>query len=201
MGTVANLIANWHGSNKDKTLFYSEYPTLVLRWVNGAQDRFANLSESLKDVWTPTIDDEGTADLPDDFLREVPNRVKWSQTVFLQKGDYATLSIANLSTTVAYAIWGNTFYVFAPSAGEPSIPYIKKPEDIALLQINTADLEVTSENQFDLINFLDAMWERQVGNLQASMVMMKDFERGIQEAGERQRSRNDPVPRMVGGMF
>lgn len=198
MGTAASLLANWTSSNSERVLLNKNEPELVLRWLNEAQLRFVDRSEVLKSVWTPIVDSDGTAVLPDDFLHEVINRVKWDTNTFLTKGDYPDLILDNFSVASYYAIWGDKFYVFAPASGEPEIPYIRKPDTILLSTINNADLEIPTEFQTDLLLFLDAMWERYVGNSRAGFLMLKEFEAYATQCGMRDAMRKNAVPMMKG---
>lgn len=201
MGTAHDLIGTWAADSEEKIGLNSRNPELVLRWLNEAQLRFADLSECLRGVWNPDIFDDGIVDLPEDFLREYVNRIRWTSYVILRKGDYATLRATPLTVTNWYAIYGGKFYVFAPSAGTPEIAYVRKPESISLTSLNTSDLEIPTEYQLDLLTFLDAMWEGRKGNAAQRLAFLEMFNQKANAAGIKFSGRDDAPPTMRGGLW
>lgn len=197
MGTTANFIANWTSSHPERVQLHKNQPELLLRWINEAQLRFADKSQILKSVWTPTIDSTGVVELPDDFLREIPDMVKWDENTRLIKGDYSELALGTFSSTLYYAIWGNNFYVFTEASGTPEIPYIIKPDTLTLTAINTSDLDIPSQYHLDLLLFMDAMWLRMTGG--NSYALMEEFERKAERCGVKEGLRRNAFPMMRGG--
>ena len=147
MGSVNNIIGEWVGGNKENDSFYLSNRSLLLRWLNEGQLRFADKSEVLRGVWSPTISSSGSIALPTDFLREILNRVQRENNghIYLQKLSYPDALLSLFTGVCAYSIWGDTFYVWAKGAASPIIPYIKKPTVITEDNISSADLEIPTE--------------------------------------------------------
>ena len=119
MASAKNVISDWTADQGERFVLFGMAKGLVLRWLNEAQLRFASKSEILRSVWEPSLDSEGWADLPDDFLREVPDRVKWDTDTTLAKVVYADIlqESDDLSGTYYYAIHDGRFYVFTAASG------------------------------------------------------------------------------------
>jgi len=201
MASALNLISDWTGDGGDRHVLFGQTKGLVLRWLNQAQLRFADRSEVLQGVWEPTIPSTGHIVLPADFIREVPNRVKWTSTKLLEKADFSTARALTLSTAQCYSIFDNTFYVFAPSSGTPSIPYIRKPEEITTATLATADLEIPTEYHNDLIVFFDAMYARRTNDIRGYLALMKTFDDKAESVGLGVKIRNSAPLKTKGGMF
>lgn len=200
-GTATRLIADWTADGGPRQALYGQVKGLVLRWLNEAQLRFADKSEVLQGVWEPDIDSDGYIALPEDFLREVKDRVKWSADKFLYKGSYPILRTVTLSNTVAYCIWDNKFYVFSASSGSPTVPYIKKPQEISSTALDNADLEIPTEYHHLLILYFDAMFARRNGDYQGYIALLGSFDAAATDAGIEFRNRRDNVPFMQGGVL
>lgn len=183
MASVKDIISDWSTDEGERLVLADQVPGLVIRWLNQAQLRFSEISQVLTGVWEPTIDSTGEETLPDDWLREVPDRVLWQTSIGLTKGDYATLKIANLSNPQAYAIWQGKFYVFGPTAGTPTIPYYKKPSEVKTTQYSTASLEIPSEYHHHLILFMDAMFARRSKDYKGYLILRKEFDQSARDAG------------------
>lgn len=201
MASAQNVVADWMGDGGERHNLASSRKSLVVRWLNEAQLRFADISECLRGVWTPTLDADGTAALPDDFLREIDGKVKWDAETLLEKADYPTMQIASLGATCAYAIWGGSFYVFDAAAGEPTIPYIKKPLEITERQLATASLEIPTEYHHDLIFFLDAMYARRNNDMPGYVAFLKQFNEVARMAHFKYGTRNDGPVRLPGSWY
>ncbi len=183
MASAKAIISDWSSDEGERFVLATTKRGVVMRWLNQAQLRFAEISQVLQGVWEPLLDSTGSEALPDDWLREIPDRVQWTTGFYLIKGDYPTLSIANLSTTCYYAIWQGNLYVFSASSGSPTIPYYRKPEEIKDAQFATASLEIPTEYQHNLSLFMDAMWERRNGNTEAYLVLIDKFDQRARDAG------------------
>ena len=190
MGTVQNILEQWAAGDPKKEEIYVSVPKLALRWINEAQLRHASLSEILRTTWSPTITSTGNIALPSDFLREIPDRVKWTATQHLVKIDYPTANLVeSFSGTYYYSIYGETFYVWEAAAGTPTIPYIKKPT--ALTTIATDALEIPTEFHGTLLIYFDAMYLRKEGDYAGSQVLLRQFDSQAAEDGAKYRSRRD----------
>lgn len=201
MATVLNILGDWSAGNPERERLLSMNKGLVLRWLNEGQLRFASKSEILRGTWTPVLADDGQATLPDDFIRIVRDSVKWDDETTLSEVPYANGINLELSTTAYYSVWGWKFYVWAAAEGEPTVAYIRKPDEIKIAQINTADLEIPTEYHHDLLAYLDAMFSRQQGKIEGYLALIGLFDKSASEAGMRNALRVDGVPRMHGGML
>lgn len=202
MGTVANILQNWASTSPAKASLYASEKGVLVSWLNEAQLQFTDISECLRDVWQPTITSSGNVALPSDFKREIKDRVKWDTNTYLQQIDYPTANlITTWSGTYKYSIWGDTFYVWAAAAGTPSIPYIKKPTEITVANIATADLEIPTEYHYILKIYLNAMMAERANDIAGSLGLMKQFQKYAEEAYAEVVRDNDPVPMMRGRFF
>ena len=203
MGQVKDILVEWYSTDPQKEELYFRMPELPLRWVNEGQLRYADKSELLRGSWSATVT-SGTASLPSDFLREIPDRVKWDTTTHLYKIDYPTANLVeSWSDTSYYSIWGNTFYVWAAASGTPTVPYIKKPSVIAIANISTADFDSLFPTEFHhaVGMYLDSMWLKKLGEYQGSRAMLADFDMIAVQDGQTYRNRRDPVPIMRSSRF
>lgn len=202
MGTFAQVIEDWAEGQPKKAELKVQYPGVVLRWLNEGQLRYCDRSEILNDVWVPTSF-TGSAALPSDFLREVKDRVKWSSTKFLFQVDHPTALIheEDFSGTNFYSIWEGTFYVWAASSGDPEVPYYKKPSVVAIANIATADLEIPTEFQHNLLTYLDSMFQRRENDIVGSTQLLKIFDSQAREDGLLLKQRREPVPVMRSSRF
>lgn len=199
MGRALDVLKNWAADNDEAAQVFSRTPSLLIRWLNEAQLRFCDKSEVLSGVWEPDLDSDGIAMLPEDFLREYTNRVKWTNFVPLVKGDYPSLVLSNLSTTRAYAIFDGRFWVFAPSSGTPKIPYIKKPDTLFEKSISGMDLSIPSEMGDTLTLCLDAYWARKKGDTVKYLQLLEIFDRKATESGVKDFLRKNPTPTTING--
>ena len=197
MGTLLNVIQEWYTDDNGKDGLYKQIPELVIRWINEGQLRYADKSEVLQGIWSPTITSTGSIALPTDFLREVQNRVKYDSNTVLRNIPYAdAINISAFGGTYYYSIWDGTFYVWAAAACTPTIPYIVKPATLTSATVATADLEMPTEDQTLLILYLDARYARKQGNTVQYMQLMDIFDQKSRDAGQKFRERRDPVPIM-----
>jgi len=201
MGTAYNVLGDWMAGDDGKEKLLKSNKSLVLRWLNNAQNRHAEISGSLRCVWKPSLDSDGTAPLPEDFLFEFKDKVKWDDHKFLTQIDYATAKILNLSSTCHYSIYGGKFYVFSPTAGEREIPYVKRPTEISSPALKTDDLDTEIQHHDSIILYLDAMYARHKGDLVGSTQLLTLFKAKSEDDGLVYARRNDPVPMMRGGFF
>jgi hypothetical protein len=206
MASAATILGDWASLDPEKETLYAHTPTLMLRWLNEAQLRFCNKSEILQGVWQPTVPGTGIIALPADFLREYPDKIQWTTNQYLAKSDYQTLQLLNLSATIYYAIYNGNFYVMSPAAGSPTIYYIRKPlllnMTIGSAQLwTTAELEIPTEYHSIIVDYLDAMWARQKGDLNSSKVLLSLFDKEAIDCGIEMKSRRDGFPIMRGSYF
>ena len=186
MATALTVVNEWASDSEDKQLLVKQQSGLVLRWLNEAQLRFVDRANNLRDVWTPTITSSGNVSLPSDFIREIPDLVKYdlNSTVQppLKKIDYAVATNIQWGGRTHYSIHNGKMYVWSAGALTPSVTYIKKPA--ALTTLSSDDLTVDSTNFQDIIYFLELKWlyrTKQINLIQYS-AMMRDFEdRATQE--------------------
>lgn len=200
MGSFNTILSDWGTDEGPRSVLMNTTPDLVCRWLNQAQLRFCDKSEILQGVWEPVLDSSGSETLPDDFLREVPGRVKWEADHFLTKGDYPTLQGLTLSGVEHYAIWQGSFYVFSASSGTPAIPYIRKAETVKTANRATASLEIPTEYHHDLLLFMDAMYARRQGDDRRYLVFIGEFDARAVSAGVHHTMRRE-VPMMRGGLL
>lgn len=202
MGQVRNIIEEWCAGNPEKEEFYAQRPGLVLRWINEGQLRYASNSEILRGTWSPTTASDGSIALPTDFLREFPDRVKYTDYVYLRKISYADAKIMIWSTTTHYSIFGETLYIFSPVAATLTIPYIKRPSTIVIANINTADFDSALPPEFDhtLRLYLDAQFAgtKDTGN---RLQLESAFDEQSEQDGFKYIKRHDPVPQIRPSLF
>lgn len=202
MGTVANVLQDWASSSPEKTSLYANQKDLLIRWANEAQLRYADKSECLRDIWQPTITSTGNIALPDNFKREIKDRVKWDANTYLVQIDYPRANlVTSWSNTTHYSIWGGTFYVWGAAAGTPVIPYIKKPAALTVAAIASENFEIPTEYHYNLFLFLDAMFARSKNDIAGSMQLMKMFDDKADETYMDVVRDLDPVPKMRGSWF
>lgn len=200
MGSVATLLQTWASDGGPRYELYGKNPGLVHRWLNDGQLRFSEKSEILHGVWQPIFPSSGKVSLPDDFLQFKGDTILWDSTTYLPKVDYEVASIADLSSVECYSIHNGYMYVFAPTAGTPSIPYIRKPDDLLFANIASDDLELPTEFQDRLILYLDAQMARR-GNDPSWLALLDRFDGEAFQAGIKHRSRQSSVSFMRGGML
>lgn len=201
MGSLKSVLEDWSEGDPKRAELLAQYPGVVLRWINEAQLRYCDKSEILQDVWEPSIPSSGTIALPSDFLREYKDRVKWTDTRYLVQIDYPTANLRTWSDVTHYSIFEGSFFVWAASAGSPSIPYIKKPVVVAIADISTADLETPTEFQHNLLVYLDAMYARRSGAYVDSKQILRIFDEQAIQDGFTFRARRDPSPIIRGSWF
>ena len=200
-GTVAAVCQDWCGGNPQRMSVYVEEPGVMARWISQAQSRFADKAECLRGVWTPTVPSTGIVALPANFGREIKDGIRWGSSDRLTQVNYTEANMATFSSTRYYSIWGSNFYVFSAAAGTLSIPYIKKPAEITVGTLSTADLEIPTDYHRDLFNYLDAMFVRRSGDFASSTALMKEFDDSANNARLDYAQKTDPVPRVRSGMF
>ena len=110
MAEAKDILFDWIGTDKEKNSLYSVSPELIVRWLNEANQRYCDLSECIRDIWQPILGADGVAELPDDWLREIKDRVQWTNNVSLTAIDYPTALGRRFTATYYYAIWQNRFY-------------------------------------------------------------------------------------------
>ena len=201
MATVQTTIDNWTSDGGERHTLYGSVPGLVIQWLNAAQLRFTHKSGCLRSTWEPTLDSEGYADLPEDFLKIVKDRVKWSSTQTLIEGNYHDLIQRTMSSTTHYCVHEGKFYVFGPSAGSPVVPYVKKPNTVTIANRTNAFLDIPSEYHEDLVLYLDAMFARRKGDVTGWIALLAAFDDKATKAGMEISRRIDPVPMMKGGLW
>lgn len=199
MATAAKIISDWTTDEGERHVLYTSTKSLIIRWLNEAQLRFADRSEVLQGVWDASLID-GSDSLPDDFLREKRDGVLLDSK-YLSKGDYTALSGAGLTSTSHYAIWDGSLHVFSSASGEATIPYIRKPSVIKDASIGTASLEIPSEYQHSLITFLDAMFLRRKEDLMGYRTLLKAFDQDCTDAGIDFQSRRGEILVTKGGLL
>lgn len=194
MATAQDVINEWAAESDEKQALVSAKPALVLRWINQAQLRFAEKSECLRSLWTPTITSTGNIALPTDFLREFPDLVQWDvntkDRLPLKKIDYQVARLRTFSLTSHYSIYNGTFYVWNAGALTPAIPYIKKP---TILSAIASDLEIPTEFQNQLVFYMDLMYDKANGKINSidKETGLRMFDQNAYAAGLKYRNRND----------
>ena len=201
MATIAGSFEDWAAGDQARTGVYASEPGVIVRWANEAQLRFADRSECLQSVWSPTITSSGNIALPADFLREIKNRVKWTQTIYLVQLDYPTANIQTFTSVGYYSIWNGTFYVWQATSGTPTIPYIKKPTAITTSTLSSADWDIPTEYQRVLFNYFDSMMARRAGDIPGSMTLLSAFDNAADQAYATFHLKRGAVPVMRGSFF
>lgn len=199
MASVLNILGDWSAGSPERERLFGMNKGLVLRWLNEGQLRFADKSEVLRGLWSPTIGSDGEATLPEDFLRLIRNGIKWDSDTLLAEIPYSDAAVQTFSATEFYSIWGGKLYVWAAAEGSPTIPYIKKPDEITIGSISSAELDIPTEYHHELLGFLDAMWARNQGQADGYRVLLNVFDQTAVGAGMRFASRSDVIPRMKRG--
>lgn len=199
MSAVQSVLEDWVAGESDKYVIYPAKQDIALRWLNEGQLRFCDRSEMLRSVWSPTIDATGIISLPSDFLREIKDLVKWAPNWPLWEMDYPKASLLTFSSPRYYSIWGNKMYIWAPAAGSPTIPYMRKPR--VLTSDKNDDLEIPTEYQNALTYYLESKWLKRNKDVAGSLAMLRTFDQMADEAAARYRARRDPVPMMRGSFF
>lgn len=196
MATVQNVVNDWASDDEAKRLLAKTHGTLLLRWLNEGQLRYAEKSEMLRSTWNPTITSSGNIALPTDFIREFPDQVQATVSTTgtpLYKVDYSLARQASWSVLTAYSIYDGTFYIWAAGAATPSITYVSKPA--ALTALATDSFELGTEFHRAIIDYLEAKWlyrNKQVsyGDYKA---MLADFDNQAREDGLKFIIRNDSL--------
>lgn len=186
MATAEQIISDWMTADEEKENFYSTHKGLVLRWLNEAQLRYADKSEMLRGIWTPTLTN-GSVALPSDFIREFEDRVKKSATeyVALMKIDYQDGNLINWgSAELCYSIYNGYLYCWG-GVGSPVIPYIKKPSTLSI----SSTIELPTQYHSNLIIYLDAMYLKQTKDYQGYTVLLGQFDNNAEEEGSKERKR------------
>ena len=200
MATVQTTIDNWTSDGGERHATYGSVPGLVIQWLNDGQLRFAHKSMCLRSTWEVTLDAEGYADLPDDFLKISRDKVKWGTQTLIEGGYDALIQMTMISTT-HYCVHEGKFFVFGPSAGTAIVPYVKKPNTITIANRTTAFLDIPSEYHTDLVLYLDAMFARKNGDIPGWLSLITAFDDKATKAGMEISRRIDPVPMMKGGLW
>lgn len=216
MATIKNLLEDWVSFDDERLDVYSHEQGVITRWINQAQLMFADKSECIRGIWTPTLSSSGSVALPSDFLRAVKDRVKWSTNWYLREIDYPSANIMTFGSVAYYSVWGDTFYVWNGGNGTPTIPYIKKPTAITTSTIATADFEIPTEYHQHLFLFLDGMMARRKryavtdkhgnfmtwrDNVQVSDGFFEQFYIKCANAKADYSKKHDIVPQMEGNFF
>lgn len=200
MATRQDIINEWIWDSTEKQERVKTHPDFILRWTNQGELRFADKSEILRSIWTPTTASDGSVALPSDFLREFPDRVKYQiDRAPLEKLDYQEAILATFSTLVAYSIYNSTFYVFGPQAVTLTIPYVQKPTPIT--SIGTTDSPIPTEYHKTMITYYDACWLKEKGDLGGYRVMLEQFDEECNENGLSFYLRRYPHPKMRSNWF
>lgn len=199
MATGQDIVQEWAAESDEKLQLLKSRTTLALRWYNQAQLRFCVKAEILRSTWNPAVPSSGSIALPNDFLREFPDRVKRDSTrVPLKKINYQDAVLINFSTLQMYSIYNGTFYVWAPQACNPAVTYIRKPAVVTSL---ASDLEIPTEFHHTIVLYFDSMWAREKGDTQSNLAMMKEFDRIAFEEQVKFRQRNDGLLMTRGNYF
>lgn len=201
MAEAKDILFDWVGTEREKNTLYSVSPELVVRWLNEANQRYCDLSECIRDIWYPIIDSSGSTTLPDDWLREIKDRVKWTDNVFLTFMDYPTAIMRRFTGTFYYSIWGNQFYIFTPAAGTPTVPYIRRPDYITTSNLATYSLDILREKQQNMLRFMDAKWARYNKDIQGEQALMAMFDEQAKMDGQNLRDRREVLPTIRGRWF
>ena len=198
MAEAKDILFDWIGTDKEKNSLYSVSPELIVRWLNEANQRYCDLSECIRDIWQPILGADGVAELPDDWLREIKDRVQWTNNVSLTAIDYPTALGRRFTATYYYAIWAGRFYVFSPAAGNPTVPYIRRPDQIMTSNLATYSLDVLREKQQNLMAFMDSKWLRFQKDLTGEAALKNAFDEQARQDGQNLRDRRDPAPMVRG---
>ena len=200
MATVANVVEDWCSGDSDRTAILATELGVIVRWVNEAQLRFADKTETVRSIWQPSIPSNGQIALPTDFIREVKNLIMWTTNWRLLQIDYPLAQMLLFSAPQYYSIWNGTFYVWSPTAGTPNICYIQKPTAITTTTYATASLQIPTEYQHTLFLYFDSMNARRQKDYAGSGVLLKQFDQECNEIYSQYKGHVDPVP-MVNGSF
>ena len=198
MAEAKDILFDWIGTDKEKNSLYSVSPELIVRWLNEANQRYCDLSECIRDIWQPILGADGVAELPDDWLREIKDRVQWTNNVSLTAIDYPTALGRRFTATYYYAIWAGRFYVFSPAAGNPTVPYIRRPDQIMTSNLATYTLDVLREKQQNILSFMDSKWARYNKDLTGEASLKAAFDEQARQDGQNLRDRRDPAPMVRG---
>ena len=201
MAEAKDILFDWIGTDKEKNSLYSVSPELIVRWLNEANQRYCDLSECIRDIWQPILGADGVAELPDDWLREIKDRVQWTNNVSLTAIDYPTALGRRFTATYYYAIWAGRFYVFSPAAGNPTVPYIRRPDQIMTSNLATYTLDVLREKQQNILSFMDSKWARYNKDLTGEASLKAAFDEQARQDGQNLRDRRDPAPMLRGRWF
>lgn len=202
MANVKTLLEDWVSYDDARLAVYSHERGVITRWINQAQLIFADKSECIRGNWTPTLSSTGSVVLPDDFLRAVKDRIKWSTNWYLREIDYPSAQIMTFGSVAYYSIWGGYLYVWNGNNGTPTVPYIKKPTALTTTTILTADFELPTEYHQHLLLFLDSMMaRRKPDGLKESQQLMEMFYIKCANANADFARKHDPAPQMEGNFF
>lgn len=203
MASAQDIVNEWAADSEEKLRLLKTRSGLGLRWLNQAQLRYVERAECLRDVWNPTITSSGNISLPSDFMYEFSDRVKRdvnsTSDYYLRKVDYPIAFARSWSGLTAYSIYNGSFYIWAAGAATPSIPYVKKPAIITTL--SSASLEIPTEFQHRLVDYMDAMWLRYKGDVVSARGLMEDFFRKSKTDGVTWRLRYDKSPIIRSNFF
>lgn len=179
--TNQDIVTEWTYGNDTKQNLTQTSPDFILRWMNQAALRFCDKSEILRSVWTTTTASDGTATLPADFLREIPDRILISTTQPpLQKVAYEDAINIIWGSTVAYSIYNGKLQVWGNAAVSITVPYIQKPTTITTL---ASDSQVPTEYHQTLKIFLDSLWARYEKDISSAQALLDLFDEKCSEHG------------------
>lgn len=187
MATALNVVNEWASDSEEKQLLVKQQGGLVLRWLNEAQLRFVSNGNTLRDVWSPTITSTGSIALPSDFIREIPDLVKYDASTTngrtLSRVDYAVAFNSTFSGTNYYSVHNGSFYVWSAGALTPSIVYYKKPAALTVLASDS--LSVDTANHSNIVDYLEAKWLYRKKEIRYPeyMAMMGEFDNQAKVAG------------------
>lgn len=198
MASALNVIMDFLSISPEKQNFYRDNKELVLRWINEAQLRFVNKSEILCGVWNPTIDNTGSIDLPDNFLKAFKDRVMLGDYP-LKELNYQDAIFQDYTGVEAYSVYNGHFYVWNAGSCSPTIPYLKKPTVIT--DLLTEELEIPTEYHNNLLDYLDALWARKKEDFQSHLGLRTSFDNLALQAGVETRNRTNAVPIMQSSRF
>lgn len=204
MATAQDIINEWAADDDEKQRLVKIRSGLPLRWLSQGQIRYSEKSLLLRSVWNPTVPSTGLIALPPDFLYEFPDRVKRNVNattdIFLKKIDYYLAYARYFSGLLFYSIYGGNFYVWAPQAATPSVPYVRKA---AVLTTAAVDLEIPTEYQANLIPYLEMKYLRLAKEISIAdfLAMQKNFDMQAADDGIAFRRHMDSQPTMRGSFF
>jgi len=201
MAEAKDILYDWIGTDREKNTLMASSPELPIRWLNEANQRYCDLSESIQDIWQPIIDSTGIAPLPDDWLRDIKDRIQWTNNVYLTAIDYPTALSRRFTGTFYYSIWKGQFYVWSPAAGSPIVPYIRRPDQITVSNFATYTLDVLREKQQNMISFLDSKWARYNKDVKGELELRDLFDEQARRDGQNFRDRREPLPQIRGRWF